>query len=64
MHDAIVQAVAKVTGLSVDDIEDRISQGERLFEIAMDAGLDQGAFFDLMQETRATCVWQRLLNPA
>ena len=52
MHDAMVQALADVTGLSVDEIEDRISQGDRLFEIALDAGLDQATFFELMQETR------------
>ena len=52
MHDAMVQALADVTGLSVDEIESHISEGQRLYEIALDAGMDQAAFFDLMQETR------------
>jgi hypothetical protein len=60
MHDAMVQAVADVTGISVDEIEDRISEGERLFEIALDAGLDQVAFFDLMQETRESVLAEAL----
>jgi hypothetical protein len=58
MHDAMVQAVANATGMSVDEIEDRISQGDRLFEIARDAGLDQRTFFDLMQETRESVLAQ------
>jgi hypothetical protein len=60
MHDAMVQAVADVTGFSVDEIEDRISKGERLFEIALDAGLDQATFFDLMQDTRASVLAEAL----
>jgi hypothetical protein len=60
MHDAMVQALADVTGMSADEIEDRISQGERLFEIALDAGLDQAAFFELMQETRESVFAQAL----
>ena len=60
MHDTMVQALADVSGLSVDEIEDRISEGERLFEIAMDAGLDQAAFFDLMQETRESVLAEAL----
>lgn len=53
MHDAMVQAVADVTGLSIDEIESRISAGEHLFEIAQDAGMDPDDVFELVQETRA-----------
>lgn len=60
MHDAMVQAVADVTGLSVDEIELRVSEGERLYEIALDAGMDQGVFFDLMQETRESVLAEAL----
>jgi hypothetical protein len=60
MHDAIVQALADVTGLSVEEIEERISQSERLVEIALEAGLDQATFFDLMQETREAVLAEAL----
>lgn len=53
MHEAMVQAVADATGLSVDEIEARLTAGERLFTIALDAGLDEADYFDLMSETRA-----------
>ncbi|MBW6466118.1 MAG: hypothetical protein K0B06_06410 [Brevefilum sp.] len=60
MHDAMVQTLADVTGLAVDEIEDRISEGEHLLEIALDAGLDQAAFFDLMQESRESLLAEAL----
>jgi hypothetical protein len=60
MHDALVQAVADITGLPVDEIEDRISDGERLFDIALGAGMDQAAFFDLMQDTRESVLAEAL----
>jgi hypothetical protein len=60
MHEAMVQALADVTGLSVEEIEDRISDGERLFDIALGAGMDQAAFFDLMQDTRETVLAEAL----
>lgn len=52
MHEDMVEAVADATDLSVDEIEARIAAGEHLFEIALDAGLDQEEYFDLMTETR------------
>lgn len=52
MHAAMVEAVAEATGLSVDEIEARIISGEHLYEIALDAGLEEGEFFELMTETR------------
>jgi hypothetical protein len=60
MHDAIVQAMAEVIGLSVDEIEGRINEDERLFEIALDAGMDQAAFFDLIQDTRESVLAEAL----
>jgi hypothetical protein len=60
MHDAMIQVVADATGLSIDEIEARIGEGERLFEIALAAGLDQGAFFELMQSTRESVLAEAL----
>jgi hypothetical protein len=52
MHDAMVQAVADATTLTVDEIETRLAEGERMIDIAQDAGLSEDSFFDLMAETR------------
>ena len=52
MHETMVQAVADKTGLSVDEITARILDGERLIEIALDAGMAEEQFFNLMQEVR------------
>lgn len=53
MHDLMVEAVAEVTGLTTDEIEVRLAAGERMISIALDAGLTETAYFDLMNETRA-----------
>jgi hypothetical protein len=52
MHDVMVQAVADATGLSVDEIEVRIISGERLVQIALDAGINEADYFELMAEAR------------
>jgi len=52
MHDAMVQAVADATGLSVEAIEVRIAEGERLLTIALDAGMTEADYFELMAEAR------------
>lgn len=52
MHEATVQALAEATGLSVENIEVRLADGERMLAIALDAGLSEEAFFDLMAEIR------------
>lgn len=52
MHEAMVEAVASATGLSVADIEARLAEGERLYEIALEAGISEDAFFDLMKAAR------------
>jgi len=53
MHDLMVVAVAEATGLTTDEIEVRLVAGERMISIALDEGLTETAFFDLMAETRA-----------
>ncbi len=52
MHELMIEAVAEVTGLTVDEIDARLTAGERLINIALDAGMTEEAFFDLMAETR------------
>lgn len=54
MHEAIVQAVADATGLSVEDIELSLADGEHMVAIALDAGLSEEDFFALMTEVRET----------
>lgn len=60
MHAAMIEAVADATGLTVDEIELRHAEGERLIAIALDAGMTEEAFFDLMTETRATFLAEAL----
>jgi len=52
MMDEMIDVVAEQTGLTVEEIESRLADGEHLFNIASDAGLDEDAFFDLMSEVR------------
>lgn len=52
MHEAMVQAVADATGLSVEAIEGRITEGDRLFTIAVEAGLSEEEYFSMMREVR------------
>jgi hypothetical protein len=62
MHEAMVGAVADATGLSVEDIEDRLASGEHLSEVALDAGMDETAFFELMTETREAFLAEAIEN--
>ena len=50
MMDAMVAAIADATGLSVEDIEAQLADGEHLYTIATDAGMSDEAFDDLMDE--------------
>jgi len=60
MHDALIQAVADATGLSVDEINTRLEDGERLVSIALETGLDEEGFFELMAEIRETVMAEAL----
>jgi hypothetical protein len=62
MHDAMVQAVADATGLTVEEIDARIAEGERLFTIALDAGMEEADFIELMAETREAFLAEALEN--
>jgi hypothetical protein len=62
MHEAMEQAVADATGLSVEEIEARLVAGEHLFDIALAAGLDEGEIFGLMAETREAYLTEAFEN--
>lgn len=53
MHDAMIEAVADATGLSVEAIAARLADGERLISIALDAGLSEEDYFNLKDAVRA-----------
>ncbi|MBG0788394.1 MAG: hypothetical protein H0S79_25165 [Anaerolineaceae bacterium] len=50
MMDAMVDAVSEATGLSVDEINTRLADGERLYTIALDAGLTEEELDALMDD--------------
>ena len=52
MMDQMIDVVSQQTGLTLEEIESRLSEGERLFDMAIDAGMDEDVFFDLMAEVR------------
>lgn len=54
MMDAMVDAISEATGLSVDEINVRLAEGERLYTIALDAGLTEEELDALMDEVHST----------
>lgn len=57
MHEAMTAALAEATGLSVEEINERIAAGEHHFEIALDAGLTEEELSALMQSVHES-VWE------
>lgn len=55
-------AVAEETGLTVEDIEDRLYDGESLYEIALDSGMSEEAYSDLMVGVREAYLSEALAN--
>ncbi len=51
MMTAMIEAVSEKTGLSVDEIQAKLGDGERLYTIATDAGMSAEDFDALMDET-------------
>ncbi len=51
MMTATIEAVSEKTGLSVDEIQAKLQDGERLYTIATDAGMSAEDFDALMDET-------------
>jgi hypothetical protein len=50
MHDTMTQALADATGLSVEEINQRLADGEHHYEIALDAGLTEEDLQTLMEQ--------------
>jgi hypothetical protein len=49
--DAMIEAVSRETGLTVDEIQAKLLDGEHLFTIATDAGMSTEEYDTLMDET-------------
>jgi hypothetical protein len=60
MHEAMITAVSEATGLAVDEIEARLADGEHLLSMALDAGMTEADFFELMAETRTAFLTEAL----
>jgi hypothetical protein len=50
MMDAMIDAISEATGLSADEIEARLADGEHLYIIAADAGMTDEEFDALMDD--------------
>jgi hypothetical protein len=53
MHDAMVSAFADKLGISVDDLNARLTAGETMYDIAVEKGLSLEDFRSLMADARA-----------
>lgn len=60
LHDVMIAAMADALDVSVDELESRLEAGETMADIAAEQGLDQEAFFTLMQEARTAAIEQAL----
>ena len=56
MHDAMIALLAEKTGLSVEVLEQRLTDGETMYEIAVEAGLTVDDVKALMVEARDTAL--------
>ncbi|MHC1781586.1 MAG: hypothetical protein AB9891_02280 [Anaerolineaceae bacterium] len=56
MHDAMVAAFAEKLGLSVDDLNARLTAGETMYDIAAEKGLSVEDFTSLMTDVRASAL--------
>lgn len=50
MHDTMTEALAETTGLSVEEINQRLADGEHHYQIALDAGLTEEDLQTLMEQ--------------
>lgn len=56
MHDAMIALLAEKTGLSVEVLEQRLTDGETMYDIATEAGLTVEDVTALMVEARETAL--------
>jgi len=52
LHSFIFESIADISDLTVEEIEERINDGEHLFTIAIDAGVSQENYFQTMFDAR------------
>lgn len=52
LHSIMVEAIAAISDLSIEEIEERINDGEHLFIIAVGAGVSQEDYFQMMLDAR------------
>lgn len=56
LHDIVFEALADGLGLSVDELQAKITEGHSLSQIAGDAGVTEAELPELMQEVRAAAL--------
>src|SRR3990172_13199929 len=56
LHDLMVEAAANVLGLGAAELEGRLADGETIYQIALDLGLDAQEFRSEGAEARRTAV--------
>jgi uncharacterized protein YidB (DUF937 family) len=62
LHDEMIAAYAEKLGISVDDLNNRVTNGETMAQIAFSKGLSVDQFRPLMAEARAQAVDQAVKN--
>ena len=62
LHDYFIQAFSDATGLSVQEIEDRLAAGETLSDIAVSLGYTLDTFRSLMDEVRTAALAAAVLD--
>lgn len=56
LHDIVFEALADGLGLSVDDLQTALAEGQSLAEIAADAGVTEAELPEFLQEVRAAAL--------
>jgi predicted DNA-binding protein (UPF0251 family) len=62
LHDEMVEAMAGQLGLPAAELETRLDDGETMWEIAESLGIEQEAFWTMMQAARTQALQQAVTN--
>lgn len=62
LHESLIAAYAAELGISVEDLEARLADGETMAQIALSTGLTIEEFKSLMQDVRALALDQAVLD--
>jgi len=54
MHTYVIEAFAEKLGLSADEVDDRLDQGESMYQIALAEGIDEDQIASFMTEIHTT----------